>query len=93
LALLAACLEDRPVYVLDEWASNQDPRFKRFFYLEVLPELRSRGKSVLVISHDEEYFHVADRVVRLESGRLVADEPESLASDACLAGPEIEAAP
>jgi putative pyoverdin transport system ATP-binding/permease protein len=76
LALLAACLEDRPVYILDEWASNQDPHFKRVFYLEILPELRARGKSVLVISHDEEFFHVADRVVRLDSGRLVEGEPD-----------------
>ena len=64
--------EDRPVYVLDEWAANQDPHFKKVFYLEVLPELRARGKAVLVITHDEEYFHVADRVIRLDAGRILA---------------------
>jgi putative ATP-binding cassette transporter len=68
LALLAACLEDRPVLVLDEWASYQDPRFKRAFYLEILPALQDRGKTLVVISHDEEFFDVADRVVHLTSG-------------------------
>jgi putative ATP-binding cassette transporter len=71
LALLTAYLEDRPVYVLDEWASDQDPRFKQIFYTQLLPELKARGKAVLVISQDERYFGVADRLLRLEDGRLV----------------------
>lgn len=70
LALLTAYLEDRPVYVFDEWASHQDPRFKEVFYTHLLPELKARGKAVLVISHDDRYFHVADRVVRLDYGTL-----------------------
>jgi putative ATP-binding cassette transporter len=70
LALLTAYLEDRPVYVFDEWAADQDPGFKDVFYTRLLPELKGRGKAVLVISHDERYFHVADRVVRLDSGTL-----------------------
>ncbi len=75
LALLASWLEDRPVYVFDEWAADQDPVFKQIFYEELLPEMKRAGKAVLVISHDDRYFHVADRLVRLDSGRLV--EPES----------------
>jgi putative ATP-binding cassette transporter len=70
LALLTAYLEDRPVYVFDEWAADQDPRFKDIFYTRLLPELKARGKAVLVISHDDRYFHVADRVVRLDEGTL-----------------------
>jgi putative ATP-binding cassette transporter len=70
LALVAACLEDRPVLVLDEWASYQDPRFKRAFYREILPALKARGKTLVVISHDEAYFDVADRVVHLSGGAV-----------------------
>jgi putative ATP-binding cassette transporter len=68
LALLTALLEDRPVYVLDEWASHQDPEFKKVFYGEILPGLRARGKTVVAVTHDEEFFRVADRVIRLEGG-------------------------
>ncbi|WCM94916.1 cyclic peptide export ABC transporter [Acidovorax sp. NCPPB 2350] len=74
LALVVAYLEDRPFLVFDEWAADQDPVFKRFFYQEVLPELRARGKAVLVISHDDRYFHGADRLIRLEEGRIVAQD-------------------
>jgi len=70
LALLTAYLEDRPFYVFDEWAADQDPVFKRVFYTELLPDLRARGKAVLVITHDDQYFHLADRCLRLEDGRL-----------------------
>ncbi len=73
LALLAACLEDRPVMVLDEWASYQDPVFKRAFYLEILPGLKARGKTLIVISHDEDYFFVADRVVHLSAGMVTGE--------------------
>jgi putative ATP-binding cassette transporter len=76
LALVTAYLEDRPVYVFDEWAADQDPRFREIFYTRLLPELKGRGKAVLVITHDERYFHVADRVVRLDDGRLAQGAPE-----------------
>jgi putative pyoverdin transport system ATP-binding/permease protein len=71
LALVAAYLEDRPVYVFDEWASDQDPVFRRVFYEQILPELKRRGKAVVVITHDESYYEAADRLVRLERGQLV----------------------
>jgi putative pyoverdin transport system ATP-binding/permease protein len=75
LALLTAYLEDRPIYVFDEWAADQDPQFKEIFYHHLLPELRARGKAVLVITHDDRYFGVADRILKLEDGQLVSDEP------------------
>lgn len=78
LALIVAHLEDRPFLVFDEWAADQDPLFKQFFYNEVLPELRALGKAILVISHDDRYFHVGDRVVRLESGKIRSVEVSHL---------------
>jgi multidrug/microcin transport system ATP-binding/permease protein len=70
LALLMAHMEDRPVMLLDEWAADQDPAFRAFFYEELLPELRRAGKTVIAISHDDRYFGVADRVLRCDSGVL-----------------------
>jgi putative ATP-binding cassette transporter len=75
LALLGLWLEDRPICILDEAAANQDLSFKQVYYYELLPELRAAGKSVLVISHDESYFDVADRVIRLSDGHLVDESP------------------
>ncbi len=71
LALVHAYLEGRPVLVFDEWAADQDPAFRKVFYTELLPELRARGRTLIVISHDEQYFHVADRVLHMLEGRLV----------------------
>ncbi|MHB8519304.1 MAG: cyclic peptide export ABC transporter [Limisphaerales bacterium] len=71
LALLTAYLENRPVYLFDEWASDQDPQFKEIFYTQLLPELKARGKAVLVITHDEKYFHLADRFLKLDYGKLI----------------------
>lgn len=74
LALVAAYLDDRPFLVFDEWAADQDPVFKDVFYRELLPELRARGKAVLVISHDDRYFHLGDRLLRMENGQVTALE-------------------
>lgn len=70
LTLLTAYLEDRPIYLFDEWAADQDPLFKSLFYNHFLTELRDRGKTVLVISHDEQYFPIADRVIKLDYGKV-----------------------
>lgn len=70
LALLVAYLEDRPFYIFDEWAADQDPVFKRIFYMEILPALKAKGKTAIVITHDDNYFHMADRCLKLENGML-----------------------
>lgn len=77
LALLVAYLEDRPIYLFDEWAADQDPTFKEIFYLKLVPDLLRRGKTVVVITHDDKYFHVADRIVKLDSGRLELETRET----------------
>jgi len=71
LALLTAYLEDRPIYLFDEWAADQDPFFREIFYQQLLPELKQRGKAVLVISHDDRYFHLADRLLKLDYGQII----------------------
>jgi putative ATP-binding cassette transporter len=71
LALLTAYLEDRPIYVFDEWAADQDPAYRRVFYEQLLPELKARGKGVVVITHDDRFFNLGDRVVKFDSGQLV----------------------
>jgi putative ATP-binding cassette transporter len=73
LALLTAYLEDRPIYLFDEWAADQDPVFKELFYREILADLKGKGKTIIVISHDDRYFHLADRLVKLEDGKIVSE--------------------
>jgi putative ATP-binding cassette transporter len=71
LALVTAYLEDRPIYVFDEWAADQDPQYKEIFYKTLLPDLRERGKLVVVITHDDRYFHLGNQVIKLEDGKVV----------------------
>ncbi|MEP9380644.1 cyclic peptide export ABC transporter [Aquabacter sp. CN5-332] len=75
LALVHAYLEKRPVIVTDEWAADQDPEFRHIFYEELLPALKAQGRTLIVISHDDRYFHIADRIVRLEEGRIADHRP------------------
>ena len=75
LALLTAYLEDRPIYLFDEWAADQDPIFRDFFYKELLVQLKKQGKTILVISHDDHYFYLADEIIKLDYGKIETEQP------------------
>ncbi|MEI8258685.1 MAG: cyclic peptide transporter, partial [Deltaproteobacteria bacterium] len=47
------------------------PSFKEIFYRKILPDLKQRGKTLIVISHDDRYFDAADQLVRMEDGKIV----------------------
>ena len=71
LALVCAHMDDSPILVLDEVAADLDPSFRQFYYEEYLPGVRKSGRTVVAVSHDQQYFGVADRVVRIEEGRII----------------------
>src|SRR5690606_22333090 len=75
LALVQGYLETRPVVVFDEWAAEQAPTFRQLFYTEILPRMKAQGQTLIVISHDDRYFGVADRVVLIEKGKIVEEIP------------------
>ncbi|GKS83146.1 cyclic peptide export ABC transporter [Acidovorax sp. SUPP1855] len=78
LALVHAYLEGRPVLVFDEWAADQDPTFRHLFYTELLPELRAKGHLLVVISHDDRYFHLADRLVCMRAGQVKEEKIQKI---------------
>lgn len=70
LNLLRLLLEDRSIYFLDEWAANQDIYFKEKFYREIVPNLKKKGKTIILISHDDKFYSVADRIITLKNGKI-----------------------
>jgi putative ATP-binding cassette transporter len=70
LGMIIAYLEERPLFVLDEWAADQDPEFRKHFYENMLPALKQKGKTIIAVSHDDRYFHIADRVITMEYGTI-----------------------
>ena len=72
LGLIAAVLERRPIIVLDEWAADQDPIFRRKFYREILPILRERGHTIVAVTHDSRFFDVATQQLHMEDGVIAA---------------------
>jgi putative ATP-binding cassette transporter len=71
LALIVAIVEGRDIFILDEWAADQDPEFKDLYYDFVLPELKRQGKTVIAITHDDRYFSYCDTVIKMENGQVV----------------------
>ena len=81
LALLTTYLEDRPIYVFDEWAADQEPAFRELFYTDLLGRLKQQGKTVVVITHDDRYFYLADQLIKLEYGKASVVEHELTAEN------------
>ena len=63
-------MENRDVIILDEWAADQDPEFRKFFYEVIIPRLKAQGKIVIAITHDDNYFHLADHLLLIEHGTM-----------------------
>lgn len=78
LALVISLLENRSIYVYDEVAADQDPGFKKYFYTELLPLMKEQGKTVVVVSHDDQYFDVADRWYKLLDGQLITTDAKGV---------------
>lgn len=70
LALLKCFIEDRPIYLFDEWAADQDPHFRRFFYHSLLKRMKEEGKIIMAITHDDHYFDVADKIIKMDMGKI-----------------------
>lgn len=85
LAMLIAVAEQKDILLLDEWAADQDPAFRRVFYQTLIPELKALGKTLFIISHDDGYFEHADRLLLMKEGRLIelnAEERQRASKDA-----------
>ncbi|RSC93308.1 cyclic peptide export ABC transporter [Tenacibaculum singaporense] len=73
MSLIFAILEKKPILVLDEWAADQDPHFRKFFYEELIPRLKDSGKTIIAVTHDDAYFQQADRIIKFDYGKIVKD--------------------
>jgi len=70
IALMVALMEDRNFIVLDEWAADQDPVFRKKFYKKILPSLKKQGKTVIALTHDDAYYDTADEIIKLDNGKM-----------------------
>jgi putative ATP-binding cassette transporter len=76
LALITVLLENKPILIFDEWAADQDPTFRKHFYHDILPALKKEGKTIIAATHDDHYFHTADRVIEMDFGHFVESAAE-----------------
>ncbi|UWY30358.1 cyclic peptide export ABC transporter [Flavobacterium sp. TR2] len=73
MSMILALLENKPILVLDEWAADQDPHFRKYFYENLLPKLKEEGKTIIAVTHDDAYFKYADRIIKFDYGQIVKD--------------------
>ncbi len=70
IALMVALFENKDFIILDEWAADQDPEFRKKFYTKILPMLKNQGKTIIALTHDDAYYDVADKIIVLDNGKM-----------------------
>ena len=78
LAYLITCFDNREIYIFDEFAADQDPNFKKYFYYTILPELKNDGKTVIAVTHDDNYYDACDRLIKMDNGKIVSEPLKSV---------------
>lgn len=73
MSMIFTLLEKKPILILDEWAADQDPHFRKYFYEELIPKLKQEGKTIIAVTHDDAYFHHADRIIKFDYGKIIKD--------------------
>ena len=73
MSMIFALMENKPILVLDEWAADQDPHFRKYFYENLIPQLRKEGKTIIAVTHDDAYFKYADRIIKFDYGNIVKE--------------------
>jgi putative ATP-binding cassette transporter len=73
MSMIFALLENKPILILDEWAADQDPHFRKYFYEKLIPKLKKEGKTIVAVTHDDAYFKYADRIIKFDYGQIVMD--------------------
>jgi len=73
LALIISYMEDKPILAFDEVAADQDPEFRKYFYEVLLRDLKKQGKTIVAVSHDDRFFHIGDRILKMEYGKFTKE--------------------
>jgi putative ATP-binding cassette transporter len=56
------------------WLTDQDSQFKDNFYAPLLPDFKAKRKAVVVVTHDDWYFHLGDRVLKIDESQMVGSQ-------------------
>src|ERR1700675_982677 len=72
VAIARALVNEPDLLLADEPTGNLDLRSANEV-MAIFQSLNRAGRTVVLITHDQEIANFADRIVRLERGRLVAD--------------------
>lgn len=78
MSMIFSLLEQKPIMVLDEWAADQDPHFRKYFYESLLHDFKKQQKTIIAVTHDDAYFNNADRIIKFDCGQIVEPNISSL---------------
>ncbi len=78
VALFSCLISDPEIILLDEPTSGVDPEVRREFWVKIY-DLKKKGKTILVTTHNLDEAEYADRILIIHKGRIVLEgEPSEL---------------
>ncbi|MBF0217647.1 MAG: ABC transporter permease [Candidatus Omnitrophica bacterium] len=73
VAIARALINDPPIILADEPTGNLDSKSQNEI-MDILVALNRRGKTIIMVTHEEEVAEYARRVIRMRDGKIISDE-------------------
>jgi putative ABC transport system ATP-binding protein len=67
-----AIAHDPEILFADEPTANLD-RESSATVMDIFKELHKQGQTIIMVTHEEEYAHVTERIVKLDDGKVLSD--------------------
>ncbi|HNX90888.1 MAG TPA: ABC transporter permease [Candidatus Omnitrophota bacterium] len=73
IAIARALVNDPPIILADEPTGNLDSKSQNEI-MDILKKLNESGKTIIMVTHEEEVAEYAKRIIRMRDGKIIADE-------------------
>jgi macrolide transport system ATP-binding/permease protein len=80
IAIARSLVNEPPLILADEPTGNLDSKSQNEIMM-ILTDLNRQGKTIVMVTHEEEVAEYAKRIIKMRDGKIVSDETKTVTKD------------